>query len=100
MRGTQREAETRAEGEGGSMQGARRGTRTQVSRIMPWAEGGAKPLSHGGCPAHELLTGHRAGWENSSSLMELATRTWRSPELELATETCAPAANAGNHTGD
>ena len=43
---TQREAETQAEGEAGSMQGARRGTRSQVSRIIPWAEGGAKPLSH------------------------------------------------------
>ena len=33
-----------------SMQGAWRGTRSRVSRIMPWAEGGAKPLSHRGCP--------------------------------------------------
>ena len=29
---------------------ARRGTRSQVSRIRPWAEGGAKPLSHPNCP--------------------------------------------------
>ena len=35
------EAETQAEGEAGSMQGARRGTQSQVSRIRPWAEGGA-----------------------------------------------------------
>ena len=42
----EREAETQAEGEAGSMQGARRGTRSQVSRITPWAEGGAKLLSH------------------------------------------------------
>ena len=40
-----------AEGEAGSMQGARRGTRSRVSRITPRAEGGAKPLSHLGCPA-------------------------------------------------
>ena len=33
-----------------STQGARRGTRSQVSRITPWAEGVAKPLSHPGCP--------------------------------------------------
>ena len=46
----EREAETQAEGEAGSMQGARRGTRSQVSRITPWAAGGAKPLSHQGCP--------------------------------------------------
>ena len=46
----EREAETQAEGEAGSMQGAPRGTRSQVSRIRPWAEGGAKPLSHPGCP--------------------------------------------------
>ena len=40
----EREAETQAEGEGSSMQGS------WVSRITPWAEGGAKPLSHLGCP--------------------------------------------------
>ena len=43
------ETETQAEGEAGSMQGARRGTQSQVSRIVPWAEGGANPLSHLGC---------------------------------------------------
>ena len=32
------------------MQGARHGTRSWDSRIRPWAEGGAKPLSHPGCP--------------------------------------------------
>ena len=45
-----REAETQAEGEAGSMQGARHGTRSWVSRIRPWAEGRAKLLSHPGCP--------------------------------------------------
>ena len=47
MRDTEREreAETQAEGKAGSMQGARRGTQSQVSRIMPWAEGGAKLLT-------------------------------------------------------
>ena len=45
-----REAETHAEGEAGPMQGARRGTQSQVSRITPWAEGSAKPLNHPGCP--------------------------------------------------
>ena len=47
---TERGAETQAEGEAGSMQGARRGTRSRVSTITPWAEGGSKPLSHQGCP--------------------------------------------------
>ena len=42
----ERGAETQAEGEAGSMQGARHGTRSWVSRIIPWAEGGAKPLSN------------------------------------------------------
>ena len=53
MRATEseREAETQAEGEAGSMKGARCGTRSQDSRIMPWAEGSAKPLSHPGCPS-------------------------------------------------
>ena len=35
MRDTEREAETQAEGEAGSMQEARRGTRSRVSRITP-----------------------------------------------------------------
>ena len=48
---SKRMAETQAEGETGFMQGAWRGTRSQVSRIMLWAEGGAKPLSHRGCPS-------------------------------------------------
>ena len=52
----EREAETHAEGEVDSMQGARRGTRSRVSRIRPWAEGGAKLLSHLGCPkAYKVL---------------------------------------------
>ena len=46
----EREAETQAEGEAGSMQGTQRGTQSGASRITPWAEGGAKPLSHQGCP--------------------------------------------------
>ena len=46
----ERHREREAEGEVGSMQGARRGTRSRVSRITPWAEGGAKLLSHPGCP--------------------------------------------------
>ena len=32
------------------MQGAQRGTQSWVSRIRPWAEGSAKPLSHPGAP--------------------------------------------------
>ena len=48
----EREAETQAEGEGeaGSMQGARHGTQSRVSRIRPSAEGNTKPLRHVGCP--------------------------------------------------
>ena len=46
-RGTE---EIQAEGEPGSMQGAQRGPGSWVSRITPWAEGGAKPQSHPGCP--------------------------------------------------
>ena len=51
-RHTQRErgAETQAEEEAGSMQGAQRGTWSWVSRITPWIEGSAKPLSYPGCP--------------------------------------------------
>ena len=39
MRDTEREAETQAEGEAGSMQGVCRGTRSWDSRVTPWAEG-------------------------------------------------------------
>ena len=45
-----RDREIQAEGEAGSMQGACRGTRSQLFRIRPWAAGSAKPLSHLGCP--------------------------------------------------
>ena len=49
------EREREAEGEAGSMQGAWHGTQSQVSRITPWAEGGAKPLSHLGWPLPSTL---------------------------------------------
>ena len=39
----EREAETQAEGEAGSMPGARRGTRSQDYRIIPWAKGRREP---------------------------------------------------------
>ena len=51
----EREAETQVEGEAGSTQGARGGTRSQVSRITPQAAGGAKPLRHRGRPVSKLL---------------------------------------------
>ena len=46
MRDTEREAETQAEREAGSMQGARCGTQSRVSRITPQAESGIKLLGH------------------------------------------------------
>ena len=52
MRDTERKAETQAEEEAGTMQGAQCGTRSWVPRITPWVKGGAKPLSYPGCPAH------------------------------------------------
>ena len=42
----EREADRDTEGEPGSMQGAGPGTQS----LTPWAEGGAKPLSHPGYP--------------------------------------------------
>ena len=45
MRDIEREAETQAEGEAGSMQGPRRGTRSRDPGVTPWAKGGTKPLS-------------------------------------------------------
>ena len=55
MTDREREAEIQAEGEAGSMQGAQCGTWSRVSRIRLWAEGGAKPLSHPGCPKPDFL---------------------------------------------
>ena len=51
----EREAETQAEGEAGSMQGAQHGTPSRVSRITPQAAGGAKPLRKRDCPIPSLL---------------------------------------------
>ena len=63
-RHTHKEAETRAEGGVGSMQGAQHGTQSRVSRITPWAEAGAKSLSHLGCPMNGyfdfIITDHAA----------------------------------------
>ena len=56
QRGRGREAETQAEEEAGSMQGAGRVTQFRVSRITLGAEDGAKPLSHPECPKILLLS--------------------------------------------
>ena len=40
MRDTEKEAETQAEGEAGSLQGAQRRTQSQDPRIPTWAKGG------------------------------------------------------------
>ena len=50
-----REAETQAEGEADSMQGAQRGTRSQDSRITPWAEGGHQTAEPPRCPTFSLF---------------------------------------------
>ena len=49
MRDTQREAETQAEEEAGSLWGAQCGTWSQDPRIMTWAQV-PQPLSHPGAP--------------------------------------------------
>ena len=51
----EREAETQAEGEAGSMQGARRGTGSRVSRITPWAEGRGSTAEPPRCPYFSLF---------------------------------------------
>ena len=58
----EREAETQAEGEAGSTQGAQHGTRSWVSRIMPWAKGGAKLLSHPGIPLRCFFLSFQYGY--------------------------------------
>ena len=44
-----------AEGEAGSMQGSRGGTRSWVSRITLRAEGSTKPLGHRSCPSQLIF---------------------------------------------
>ena len=73
MRDTEREAETQAEGEAGSMQGAQCGTRSQDPRIPPWAEGGAKLLGYLACPKSIFL----------SSLSELMDKSCFSTHVYL-----------------
>ena len=53
MSDTDREGETEAEEEAGSMQGPRCGTQSRDPRITPWAK--AKLLSHPGIPLTEVL---------------------------------------------
>ena len=71
----ERKAETQAEGEAGSIQGALRGIRSQVSRITPWAEGSAKPLSHPGCPGNIFLN----YFSINASLLLFEITHWQSP---------------------
>ena len=51
MSDTQREAETQVEGEAGSMQEARCGTRSQDMGIMPWAKGRCSTAEPPRCPS-------------------------------------------------
>ena len=55
MRDTEREAETQAEGEAGSMQGAPCGTRSQDPGPCPELKADAQPLSHPGIPIVDLF---------------------------------------------
>ena len=69
-----RETEAQAEGETGSMQGARHETRSQVSRITLWAEGSAKPLSHLGCLKFYILN-------SDLSLQDVTSRYGESTQI-------------------
>ena len=51
----EREAEAQAEGEAGSMQGARGGTRSQVSRVTPRDEGRRSTAEPPGLPENVFL---------------------------------------------
>ena len=55
MRDTQREAETQAEGETGSSEGARCETRSQTWGSCPEPRADAQPLSHPGAPKAPFL---------------------------------------------
>ena len=55
MRDTQRGAETQAEGEAGSIQGAPCGTRSQDPGSCPEPKADAQPLSPRGIPLEKFL---------------------------------------------
>ena len=55
MRDTQREAETQAEGEAGSLQGARCRTRSQILGSQPEPKAGIQLLSHPGISTAVVL---------------------------------------------
>ena len=48
---TEKEEETQAEGEVGSLQGARRGTRSRILGSHPKPKADTQPLSHPGTPS-------------------------------------------------
>ena len=65
----EKEAETQAEEEAGSMQEARHRTQSRVSRIIPWAKGGVKPLDHQGCPCQMFLCNRKYIYTLSFSIL-------------------------------
>ena len=67
----ERKADTQAEGEAGSTQGAQCGTRSWVSRITPWTEG---LLSHPGCPQLPVSTEDLQSWGFKLQAQEI--RLW------------------------
>ena len=56
MRDTQRERQRHRQREKQAPCREPHGTRSRVSRIRPWAEVGAKPLSHPGLPGPYVFT--------------------------------------------
>ena len=60
MKDTQREAETQAEGEAGSMQGARRGLDPGTPGSRSRLKAGTKLRSHPGCPEYYFLSEENA----------------------------------------
>ena len=58
-RHTQREAETLAEGEADSMQGAQCGTRSRNLGITPWAEGRCSTVEPPGIPLPVIFTNQK-----------------------------------------
>ena len=64
------------------MQGARHGTGSWVSKITPWTEGGAKLLSHPGCPPSESFDS-RVGPEGASVAQSVKHLPWaQGPGME------------------
>ena len=94
-RGERERHRHRQRGEAGSTQGAQHETWSRVSKIMPWAEDGAKPLSHPDCPHLALFLWAICLPENFGDNMKLKCP---SHSQRLTIKSCCRSSSFRNNT--